>query len=67
MIQQKIIKGAPAPDGIHDKIEFNEWRNPSYWMWIRARRAFWQHLVPVGIVVLFLLTCLLTGYIEVCF
>lgn len=55
-----------APDGIHDNIEFNEWHNPSYWMWIRARRAFWNHVAPVGICVGMFLAFVIMGYIEVC-
>ena len=67
MNQQNFVKGGNAPDGIHDKVEFNEWHCPSYWMWQRARRALLEHIAPVGIVVLFFIALLFTGLIEVCF
>jgi hypothetical protein len=41
-----------APDGVHDNIEFNEYRNPEYWMKRRMRRAFMENVVPALIVVL---------------
>lgn len=67
MIQQKIIKGAPAPDGIHETVEFNEYKDPAYWLKRRARRAFWNHVGSVGICVGMFLAFVIMGYIEVCF
>lgn len=54
-----------APDGIHDNIEFNEYKTPEYWLKRRARRAIIENLAPFGIVVGTLLAFLILGYIEV--
>ena len=40
---QNFIRNTPAVDGIHDNIEFNEFRSAEYWTacWKRRmRRAF---------------------------
>lgn len=55
-----------APDGIHEKIEFNEYKDPAYWLKRRARRAFIEAVAPAAIVVGTLLAFLILGYIEVC-
>ena len=55
-----------ADDGIHEKIEFNEYQTPAFWMKRRARRALIDNLAPFGIVVVTLLAFLILGYIEVC-
>ena len=64
MNQQNFIKGANAPDGIHETVEFNEWQTPAYWMKRRARRAIIENLAPFGIVVGTLVAFLILGYIE---
>ena len=61
-----FMKGVNAPDGIHDNIEFNEYKDPAYWLKRRARRAIIENLAPFGIVVGMLVTFLILGYIEVC-
>ena len=63
---QQFIKGVSAPDGIHEKIEFNEWQTPAFWMKRRAIRAFWNHVAPVGICVGMFVAFVIMGYIEVC-
>jgi hypothetical protein len=49
-----------------ENIEFKEYRNPAYFMKRRAIRAFWNHVVPVGICVGMFLAFVIMGYIEVC-
>ena len=49
---------------MNDKIEFNEYKDPAYWMRRRAIHAFMQNVAPVGIVLLILLAFLIMGYIE---
>ena len=51
---------------MNDKIEFNEYQTPEYWMKRRARRAIIENLAPFGIVVGTLVAFLILGYIEVC-
>ena len=63
---QQFIRNTAVPDGIHDKIEFNEYKDPAYWLKRRARRAIIENLAPFGIVVGTLLAFLILGYIEVC-
>ncbi len=65
MAQQEFIRNTAAPDGIHDNIEFNEYKDPAYWLKRRARRAFIEAVAPAGIVVGTLLAFLILGYIEV--
>ena len=65
MAQQEFIRNTAAPDGIHDNIEFNEYKDPTYWLKRRARRAIIENLAPFGIVVGTLVAFLILGYIEV--
>lgn len=65
MAQQKFIRNTPAPDGIHENIEFNEYKTPEYWLKRRARRAFIEAVAPAAICVGMLLAFLIVGYIEV--
>ena len=51
---------------MNDKIEFNEYKDPAYWLKRRAIRAFWNHVVPVGICLGMFLAFVIMGYIEVC-
>lgn len=57
-----------APDGIHEKIEFNEYRNAEYWTayWARRmRRAFvMEKLAPYLIVLGTVVAFLAVGYME---
>jgi hypothetical protein len=55
-----------APDGVHDNIEFNEYKDPAYWLKRRARRAFIEAVAPAAICVGTLVAFLILGYIEVC-
>ena len=54
-----------ADDGIHEKIEFNEYKDPAFWMKRRARRAIIENLAPAAIVIGTLVAFLILGYIEV--
>jgi len=65
MAQQEFIRNTAAPDGIHENIEFNEYKDPAYWLKRRARRAIIENLAPFGIVVGTLVAFLILGYIEV--
>lgn len=60
-----FVKGTNAPDGIHENIVFNEYKDPSYWLKRRTRRAFIENVGPILIVVGTLVAFLLLGYIEV--
>lgn len=64
MAQNEFTRNTAAPDGIHDNIEFNEYKDPAYWLKRRARRALIENLAPVGIVLLTLAAFVIMGYIE---
>ena len=66
MAQNEFTRHTAAHDGIHDNIEFNEYKDPAYWLKRRARRALIESLAPFGIVVGTLVAFLILGYIEVC-
>lgn len=51
---------------MNEKIEFNEYQTPEYWMKRRARRAIIENLAPAAIVVGTLVAFVILGYIEVC-
>ena len=51
---------------MNEKIEFNEYKDPAFWLKRRAIRAFWNHVVPVGICLGMFLAFVIMGYIEVC-
>lgn len=63
MCKDEFTRNA-APDGIHENIEFNEYKDPAYWMRRRAIRAFMENVAPVGIVLLTLAAFVIMGYIE---
>ena len=63
MAQNEFTRNA-APDGIHENIEFNEYKDPAYWLKRRARRAIIENLAPFGIVVGTLVAFLAVGYME---
>lgn len=63
MCKDEFTRNA-ANDGIHDNIEFNEYKDPAYWMRRRAIRAFMENVAPVGIVLLTLAAFVIMGYIE---
>lgn len=61
---QKFIRNA-APDGIHDNIEFNEFRSEEYWTACWKRRScvlnkMAPYLIVLGTVAAFIAI----GYIE---
>ena len=64
MAQNEFIRNTAAPDGIHDNIEFNEYKDPAYWLKRRARRALIENVGPAVIVVATLLAFLVMGYLE---
>lgn len=49
---------------MNEKIEFNEYRTPEYWLKRRARRAMIENLAPFAIVIGTLVAFLILGYIE---
>lgn len=53
-----------APDGVHETIEFNEWKDPAYWLKRRARRAFLENIAPVLIVLGTVAAFAIIGIIE---
>lgn len=65
---QNFIRNTPAQDGIHDNIEFNEFRSAEYWtdFWKRRmRRAFvMEKLAPYAIVIGTVAAFIAVGYIE---
>lgn len=58
-----------APDGIHDNIEFNEYRSAEYWTayWARrTRRALvMEKLAPYLIVLGTVVAFIAVGYMEI--
>jgi hypothetical protein len=50
---------------MNENIEFNEYKDPAYWLKRRARRAFIEAVAPAAIVVCTLVAFLILGYIEV--
>jgi hypothetical protein len=50
---------------MNENIEFNEYKDPAYWLKRRARRAFIEAVAPAAIVVGTLVAFLILGYIEV--
>lgn len=67
MAQNEFTRDA-APDGIHENIEFNEYRSAEYWtdFWARRmRRAFvMEKLAPYLIVLGTAVAFLVVGYME---
>lgn len=64
----KFERNIPASDGIHETVEFNEYRSAEYWtaFWARRmRRAFlMEKIAPYLIVLGTLMAFLVVGYIE---
>lgn len=67
MAQNEFTRNA-APDGIHENIEFNEYRSAEYWTayWARrVRREFiLEKLAPYIIVLGTVVAFLVIGYME---
>lgn len=67
MAQNEFTRTA-APDGIHENIEFNEYRSAEYWTayWARrTRRAFvMEKIAPYLIVLGTVAAFLAVGYME---
>lgn len=65
---QNFIRNTTANDGIHDNIEFNEFRSAEYWTacWKRRmRRAFvLNKMAPYLIVIGTVAAFIAVGYIE---
>ena len=51
---------------MNEKIEFNEYKDPAYWLKRRARRAIIENLAPAAIVIGTLVAFFIMGFIEVC-
>lgn len=68
MAQNEFTRSA-APDGIHENIEFNEYRSAEWnarrWEKRMRRQLVMEKVMPFGIVVGTLLAFLILGYIEV--
>lgn len=64
MNELNFIKGEPAPDGVHDTVEFQEWKNPVYWARRRAIHDAFEKLAPVVFAILLFLAFFAIGYIE---
>ena len=66
-----FIKGANAPDGIHDNIEFSEFRSAKWnarrWEKRMRRQLVIEKLMPYAIVTGTLVAFLVLGYIELDF
>lgn len=67
MCKDEFTRNA-ADDGIHETVEFNEFRSAEYWtdLWARRmRRAFlMEKIAPCLIVLGTLMAFLVVGYIE---
>lgn len=55
-----------APDGVHENIEFNEYKDPAYWLKRRALRAFIDNVGPVLIVLLTAVAYVIIGFLQGC-
>lgn len=53
-----------APDGIHDNIEFNEYRNAKWWTDQRCRRELLDKVAPLAIIAGTLLSFVIMAHIE---
>lgn len=61
---QQFIRNTAAPDGIHDNIEFNEYRNPKWWTEQRHREWLMERLMPFAIVAGALIGFCIVGFVE---
>lgn len=53
-----------APDGIHDNIEFNEYRSAKWWTEQALRRQLIDKLAPFGIVAGAIIAFCMVGLVE---
>ena len=61
---QQFIRNTAAHDGVHDSIEFNEYRNPKWWSGQRNREALMERLMPFAIVAGALIGFCIVGLVE---
>jgi len=62
----KFVRNANAPDGIHELIEFNEYKSPKWCSERRLRRELIEKLAPYAIVVMTVAAFCIIGIIEDC-
>lgn len=63
---QNFIRNTPAQDGIHDNIEFNEFRSAEYWTACWKRRAsVLNKMAPYMIVLGTVAAFIAVGYMEI--
>lgn len=66
---QNFIRNTPAQDGIHDNIEFNEFRSADYWTacWKRRMRraSVLNKMAPYMIVLGTIAAFIAVGYMEI--
>ncbi len=53
-----------APDGIHETVEFNEYRKPKWWSEQRHREWLIERLMPFAIVAGALIGFCVVGIVE---
>ena len=53
-----------APDGVHDMIQFNEYRNAKWWTEQRCRRELLDKVAPLAIIAGTLLSFVIMAHIE---
>lgn len=53
-----------APDGIHDNIEFNEYKSPRWWSERRHRQWLINRLAPYALIVLMVAAFCIVGMLE---
>lgn len=53
-----------APDGVHDMIQFNEYRNAKWWTEQRCRRELIDKVAPLAIIAGTLLSFVIMAHIE---
>lgn len=63
-MEQQFIRKTTAPDGIHDVVYFNEYRNPRWWSVKRRREWLLDKLVPIATLAALLAAYAIIGYIE---
>ena len=61
---QAFVKHSPAPDGIHDTVAFNEYRDPKWWSQQRHRRWLIEAIAPYLLGALLLGGFLVVGVID---
>lgn len=61
-----FVKNTNAPDGIHDNVEFNEYRSARWWTARMHREWLLDRIAPFGIAVGMVLAFAIIGTMEAC-